>query len=99
MAAASESRTVTAINRNTVVDFGMLAGIVSLVVIALNAKSSLELRLDRLEQTQVQAMQERWSAGDMSGWVKDAVILNPGWRAVDPRTGAMIESREGQPLR
>jgi hypothetical protein len=90
------TRTVAAINRNTVVDFGMLAGIVSLVVISLNAKASIELRLDRLEQTQSQSVAERWSASDMSGWVKDVVILNPGWRAPDPRSGVLLQApREG----
>lgn len=92
-ASQSENRTVSAINRNTVVDFGMLAGIVSLVVISLNAKAGIELRLDRLEQTQAQAIGDRWNRGDMSSWVKDAVILNPGLRATDPVTGAVLEGR------
>ena len=86
-------RTVTAINRNTVVDFGMLAGILSLVVISLNAKSSIELRLDRLEQTQQQAISNQWDRSDMISWVKDAVILNPGLRYTDPLTGAVLEGR------
>lgn len=97
MAATSESKTVTAINRNTVVDFGMLAGIVSLVVIALNAKASLELRLDRLEQIQQQANEERWTLSDMGNWAKDAVLLNPGLRVTDPKSGAVIQSNRATP--
>jgi hypothetical protein len=90
-------RAVTAINRNSLIDLSMLGGIVTLVVIALNAKSSIELRLDRLEQAQTISNENRWTETDMSNWVKDTVILNPGWRTIDPSTRAVIESNGPKP--
>jgi hypothetical protein len=89
--------TVNAINRNSLIDLSMLGGVITLVVIALNAKQSIELRLDRLEQAQTVANEQRWTTNDMSNWVKDTVILNPGWRTVDPATRAVIESNGDRP--